>query len=138
MSVVSILGAQWGDEGKGKMVDLLSENVDCVARFQGGANAGHTILIKNEETILHQLPSGVMRDGVKCVLGNGMVVDPVLLKDEVEMVESKGLTVRNRVFISYLANVITPIHKELDSHSESELGKKAIGTTKRYRTLLYR
>lgn len=131
MSVVSILGAQWGDEGKGKMVDLLSENVDCVARFQGGANAGHTILIKNEETILHQLPSGVMRPGVKCVLGNGMVVDPILLKEEVEMVEAKGLKVRDRIFISYLANVITPLHKELDGYSESALGKQAIGTTKK-------
>jgi len=131
MSVVSILGAQWGDEGKGKIVDLLSENVQCVARFQGGANAGHTILIKNEETILHQLPSGVMRPGIKCVLGNGMVVDPVLLKEEVEMVESKGCEVRDRMFISYLANVVTPLHKELDSTSESSLGTKAIGTTKK-------
>ncbi len=131
MSIVSILGAQWGDEGKGKIVDMLSDNVDCVTRFQGGANAGHTILIKNEETILHQLPSGVMRPSVNCILGNGMVVDPVLLEEEIKMVESKGLSVKNRLFISYLANVVTPLHKELDSGSEKKLGKKAIGTTKK-------
>ena len=128
---MSILGAQWGDEGKGRIVDLLSENVQCVARFQGGANAGHTILIKNEETILHQLPSGVMRDGVKCVLGNGMAVDPVLLKEEIEMVESKGLSVRERIYISFLANVVTPLHKELDINSEKKLGSGKIGTTKK-------
>ncbi|MFP4547422.1 MAG: adenylosuccinate synthase [Fidelibacterota bacterium] len=131
MSVVSILGAQWGDEGKGKIVDMLSDNVHCVARFQGGANAGHTILIRDEETILHQLPSGVMRPEVKCVLGNGMVIDPVLLMEEIDMVEAKGLSVRDRLYISYLANVVTPLHKELDSSLESSLGKKAIGTTKK-------
>ncbi|MBN2280138.1 MAG: adenylosuccinate synthase [Candidatus Marinimicrobia bacterium] len=131
MSVVSILGAQWGDEGKGKIVDMLSENVHCVARFQGGANAGHTILIKNEETILHQLPSGVMRPNVKCVLGNGMVIDPVLLVEEIEMVEAKGCFVKNRIYISYLANVVTPLHKELDCSLESSLGTRAIGTTKK-------
>ncbi len=131
MSVVSILGAQWGDEGKGKIVDMLSDKVDCVARFQGGANAGHTILIREEETILHQLPSGVMRPDVKCILGNGMVIDPVLLMEEIDMVEGKGLSVRDRLHISYLANVVTPLHKELDSHMESSLGKKALGTTKK-------
>ncbi len=131
MSVVSILGAQWGDEGKGKIVDMLSDNVHCVARFQGGANAGHTILIRDEETILHQLPSGVMRPEVNCVLGNGMVIDPVLLMEEIDMVEDKGLSVRDRLYISYLANVVTPLHKELDSRLETSLGNKALGTTKK-------
>ncbi len=131
MSVVSILGAQWGDEGKGKIVDILCQDIDCVARFQGGANAGHTILISGEETILHQLPSGVMRKNIKCVLGNGMVIDPVALLDEIKMIEGKGLKIRNRLFISSLANVVTPLHKALDTSNETSLGEMAIGTTKK-------
>ncbi len=131
MSVLAILGAQWGDEGKGKIVDVLSEKSNLVARFQGGANAGHTIKIGNEETILHQLPSGILREKANCILGNGMVIDPIGLLEEIEIVKSKGLEIDSRIKISHLAHIVTPLHKALDCSREIELGKNAIGTTKK-------
>ena len=131
MPVLAILGGQWGDEGKGKIVDVLCETADVVVRFQGGANAGHTIQIQDQETILHQIPSGVLRQGVHCILGNGMVIDPIGLREEIELVKRRGIQTEGRLHISRLAHVVTPLHKALDSSIEHERGKAAIGTTKR-------
>jgi len=115
MPLTAVIGAQWGDEGKGKIVDILSESADLVARFQGGANAGHTVQIGTEETILHQIPSGILRSQTHCLLGNGMAFDPVGLKNEIDVVQRKGIDVRNRLHISPLAQVVTPLHKILDN-----------------------
>jgi adenylosuccinate synthase len=131
MSLTAVIGAQWGDEGKGKIVDALSESADLVARFQGGANAGHTIQIGNEETILHQIPSGILRPQTHCLLGNGMAFDPVGLQKEIGEIARKGIDVTGRLHISPLAHVVTPLHKILDAYQEQTSGAKAIGTTKR-------
>lgn len=131
MALTAVIGAQWGDEGKGKIVDTLSEATDLVARFQGGANAGHTIQIGTEETILHQIPSGILRPATHCLLGNGMAFDPVGLKNEIDEIDQKGIDVSNRLHISPLAHVVTPLHKLWDTFQENESGANAIGTTKR-------
>lgn len=131
MALTAVIGAQWGDEGKGKIVDTLSESADLVARFQGGANAGHTIQIGNEETILHQIPSGILRPKTHCLLGNGMAFDPVGLQKEIDEIARKGISVAGRLHISPLAHVVTPLHKILDAFHEKESGTNAIGTTKR-------
>lgn len=131
MSISAVLGGQWGDEGKGKIIDALCENSEVVARFQGGANAGHTILVGQEETILHQLPSGIIRENVNCILGTGMVIDPVSLMQEIVYLKKHGIRTDGRIHISLLAHVVTPIHKTLDASREASLGIKAIGTTKR-------
>ena len=131
MPLTAVIGAQWGDEGKGKIVDILSESADLVARFQGGANAGHTVQIGTEETILHQIPSGILRSQTHCLLGNGMAFDPVGLKNEIDVVQRKGIDVRNRLHISPLAQVVTPLHKILDNYYENISSARAIGTTKR-------
>ena len=127
MAISAIIGGQWGDEGKGKVVDLLSSNVDVVARYQGGANAGHTVYKDNQKIVLHQIPSGVMRSDCKCLLGNGMVIDPIELVKEFENVKSKGLTINN-IFISMNAHITSPIHKLIDINSENK-SKNKIGTT---------
>ena len=129
MSVTVLVGSQWGDEGKGKIVDILSEKFDIVARYQGGANAGHTVEIGETQYILHLIPSGILRDGVKCVIGNGVVIDPQALLDEIKILEDNGIKVEGRLFISHNAHLIMPYHKLLDSISES--GKNKIGTTGR-------
>lgn len=129
MSVTVLVGSQWGDEGKGKIVDILSEKYDIVARYQGGANAGHTVEIGEKQYILHLIPSGILRDGVKCVIGNGVVIDPKALLDEIKILEDNGINVEGRLFISHNAHLIMPYHKLLDSISES--GKNKIGTTGR-------
>jgi len=129
MSVTVLVGSQWGDEGKGKIVDILSEKYDIVARYQGGANAGHTVEIGEKQYILHLIPSGILRDGVKCVIGNGVVIDPKALLDEIKLLEDNGINVAGRLFISHNAHLIMPYHKLLDSISES--GKIKIGTTGR-------
>ena len=127
MAISAIIGGQWGDEGKGKVVDLLSSDVDVVARYQGGANAGHTVYRNNQKIVLHQIPSGVMRDDCKCLLGNGMVIDPIELVEEFENVQSKGLVINN-IFISMNAHITSPIHKLIDVNSEKKSNNK-IGTT---------
>lgn len=127
MAICAVIGGQWGDEGKGKVVDLLSSNVDVVARYQGGANAGHTIYKNNEKIVLHQIPSGVMRTDCKCLLGNGMVIDPIELVEEFENIKSKGLKIEN-IFISMNAHITSPIHKLIDVNSEKKSNNK-IGTT---------
>jgi len=127
LAISAIIGGQWGDEGKGKVVDLLSSEVDVVARYQGGANAGHTVYKNNEKIVLHQIPSGIMRSDCICLLGNGMVIDPIELVEEFENVKSKGLEVKN-VFISMNAHITSPIHKLIDINLEKKSNNK-IGTT---------
>jgi len=129
MPVHVIVGSQWGDEGKGKIVDHLSENVDIVARYQGGANAGHTVVIGEQEYILHLIPSGIFNPEVTCIIGNGVVVDPAALLEEIEMLRSFGLDIRRRLFISHNAHLIMPYHKLLDKLREENNSK--IGTTGR-------
>ena len=127
MSIFAVIGGQWGDEGKGKVVDLLSAEVDIVARYQGGANAGHTVYINNQKIVLHQVPSGVLRKDCICLLGNGMVIDPVELVKEFANVQDKGSVIDN-IFISMNAHITTPIHRLIDMNSEEKAIKK-IGTT---------
>ncbi|MCG2826656.1 MAG: adenylosuccinate synthase, partial [Thermoplasmatales archaeon] len=128
MSGTMILGSQWGDEGKGKITDYFSERSDVIVRFQGGANAGHTIVVKDETFKFHLLPSGILHPEKKSVIGNGVVVDPNILIEEIEAVEKKGIL--PNLFISKRANVIMPYHKMMDDAEEKLRGKK-IGTTKR-------
>ncbi len=129
MSVKVIVGAQWGDEGKGKIVDLLSENVDIVARYQGGANAGHTVVVGGKTYVLHLIPSGILHPKVVCVIGNGVVLDPQAFLDEVAFLESLNIEPRGRLFISHNAHLIMPYHKLIDSLKEQ--GTSKIGTTGR-------
>lgn len=128
MKNILILGSQWGDEGKGKVVDLLTENADCVVRFQGGHNAGHTLVINGEKTILRLLPSGMLRKHIKCFIGNGVVLSPSALLQEISELELKGVPVRDRLFISGACALVLPYHVALDKAKEKQ---KAIGTTGR-------
>lgn len=129
MKVTVLVGSQWGDEGKGKIVDILSEKVDIVARYQGGANAGHTVEIGDKQYILHLIPAGILREDVVCVIGNGVVIDPSALLNEIELLEKNNIKVDGRLFISQNAHLIMPYHKLLDSINES--GDNKIGTTGR-------
>src|SRR5947209_8833243 len=129
MSNVVIVGAQWGDEGKGKVVDLFTSWADVVVRYQGGANAGHTLVVGGVKTVLHLVPSGVLHPGKKCIIGNGVVVDPEALIDEIDLLKSKGLlSDPAQLTVSENAHVIFPYHKRIDSGREK---KEAIGTTGR-------
>lgn len=131
MSVNVIVGAQWGDEGKGKIVDLLSEKFDIVARYQGGANAGHTVKVADKTTVLHLIPSGILHPNTICIIGNGVVLDPVALMEEIELLEKEGIQVTGRLFISQNAHLIMPYHKLIDQASEEKQGSNRIGTTGR-------
>ncbi len=126
--VTIVVGAQWGDEGKGKIVDVLASQADIVARYQGGANAGHTLVCQGRTVVLHLIPSGILHEHVHCVIGNGVVLDPVALRQEISMLESLGVSVRGRLFISHKAHVIMPYHKLLDQAREQH---QSIGTTGR-------
>jgi len=126
-----LVGCQWGDEGKGKIVDVLSAEVDMAARYQGGNNAGHTVVIGGKKTILHLIPSGILHDDVVCLIGNGVVVDPVVLREEVASLEKAGVQVSGRLFISLNAHLILPYHRQLDKAFEQLRGKGRIGTTGR-------
>ncbi len=128
---VVVLGTQWGDEGKGKIVDLLTEKADAVVRFQGGHNAGHTLVIDGEKTALHLIPSGILRDGVKCIIGNGVVLSITALLKEMAMLEERGVPVRDRLCVSAGCPLILPIHVALDHAREAKRGDKKIGTTGR-------
>jgi adenylosuccinate synthase len=128
---VVILGAQWGDEGKGKIVDLLTERVSAVARFQGGHNAGHTLVIKGKKTVLHLIPSGILREDALCLIGNGVVLSPEALINEIAELEAQGVDVRPRVKISPATPLIMPYHIAVDKAREAAAGKGAIGTTGR-------
>jgi adenylosuccinate synthase len=128
---VVVVGTQWGDEGKGKVVDLLTERVAAVVRFQGGHNAGHTVVIDGQKTILHLIPSGVLRADVQCLIGNGVVVSPAALIDEIEMLEANGVPARERLRISEACPLLLPYHVSLDNAREKARGADAIGTTGR-------
>jgi adenylosuccinate synthase len=128
---VVVLGSQWGDEGKGKLVDLLTDHVAAVVRFQGGHNAGHTLVIDGEKTVLHLLPSGILRPNVMCYIGNGVVLSPEALLKEIQTLENKGVPVRERLRISQACPLILPMHAAIDVAREAALGINAIGTTKR-------
>ena len=128
---VVVIGTQWGDEGKGKVVDLLTENTSAVARFQGGHNAGHTVVIDGKKTVLHLIPSGILRDSVKCLIGNGVVLSPSALLEEMQMLEKNGIPARDRLFISEASALILPYHIALDQAREKARGEAAIGTTGR-------
>ena len=131
MSTVIITGAQWGDEGKGKIVDLLTEDADYIVRYQGGHNAGHTVVIGDEEFILHLIPSGILRPGKKCVIGNGVVIDPHALLTEIDGLLEKGIEVKDNLFISGRAHIIMPYHRAIEKESEKQKGSLRIGTTGR-------
>ena len=131
MPVTVVIGAQWGDEGKGKIVDLLSPQMDIVARYQGGANAGHTIKWGDEEFVLHLIPSGIFHGDTTCVIGNGVVIDPAALVEEIGQVEALGYGVEGRLKISHNAHLIMPYHKALDQARERWRDAEAIGTTGR-------
>ncbi len=128
---VVVLGTQWGDEGKGKIVDLLTEQVSAVVRFQGGHNAGHTLVIDGEKTVLHLIPSGILRENVECLIGNGVVLAPDALMKEIAELEEKGVPVRQRLRVSPACPLILPVHVALDQAREKARGKDAIGTTGR-------
>lgn len=131
MPVSVVIGAQWGDEGKGKVVDLLAPSMDIVARYQGGANAGHTIKWGDETFVLHLIPSGIFHEGTACVIGNGVVIDPKALMDEIRQIEALGYPVEGRLKISHNAHLIMPYHKALDEAKERWRDAEAIGTTGR-------
>ncbi|MEX2961878.1 adenylosuccinate synthase [Microbulbifer sp. TYP-18] len=128
---VVVLGTQWGDEGKGKIVDLLTEKVALVVRFQGGHNAGHTLVIDGEKTVLHLIPSGILRPSVTCLIGNGVVLSPEALLVEMDELQAKGVPVRERLRLSPACPLILPVHVALDQAREKARGAKAIGTTGR-------
>lgn len=128
---VVVLGTQWGDEGKGKIVDLLTESAASVVRFQGGHNAGHTLVIDGKKTVLHLVPSGILRENVKCLIGNGVVLSPDALLEEIKELEASGVPVRERLKISPSCPLILSYHEALDNAREAKLGKSAIGTTGR-------
>jgi adenylosuccinate synthase len=128
---VVVIGTQWGDEGKGKVVDLLTDKATAVVRFQGGHNAGHTLVIDGKQTVLHLVPSGVLREGVRCLIGNGVVLSPEALLEEIDMLEQNGVPAASRMGISESCPLILPYHIALDAARERARGKKAIGTTGR-------
>jgi adenylosuccinate synthase len=128
---VVVIGTQWGDEGKGKVVDLLTDRATAVVRFQGGHNAGHTLVIDGDKTVLHLVPSGILRAGVRCLIGNGVVLSPAALLTEITRLEQKGVPVRERLGISAACALILPYHVALDQARETARGDKAIGTTGR-------
>ncbi len=131
MKNVVVIGMQWGDEGKGKIVDLLAPHFDIVTRYQGGHNAGHTLIINGRKHVLHLVPSGIMHDGKMCVIGNGLVIDPAELMKEITELESHGIEVRDRLLISNRAHLILPYHRALERLSEETRGAQKVGTTLR-------
>jgi adenylosuccinate synthase len=128
---IAVLGAQWGDEGKGKIVDLLTPNFSIVARYQGGHNAGHTVYANGRKFVLRLLPSGILHEGITCVIGNGVVIDPQALFAEIDELAAAGIAVGDRLLISDKAHLILPYHRELDLLSEARRGERKIGTTSR-------
>ncbi len=127
----AVLGCQWGDEGKGKIVDLLASDADIIARFQGGANAGHTIIVGDEKYVFHLIPSGIIHPEKTCYIGNGVVLDPLGLKEELDLLAEKGIDYHGRLWISPAANLVLPYHKLIDAVQEKNRGTGSIGTTKR-------
>ena len=128
---VAIVGLQWGDEGKGKIVDILTDGFDCVARYQGGHNAGHTVNFGGHRHVLHLVPSGIFHEGVACVVGGGVVLDPIAFIEELDGLEAAGITIKGRLFISNRCHVILPYHRAVEAAMENQLGDRKIGTTSR-------
>jgi adenylosuccinate synthase len=129
---LAVVGAQWGDEGKGKIVDILSEGYDCVARYQGGHNAGHTVSVGNRRHVLHLIPSGIFQPNVKCVIGGGVVLDPLALIEESQAIQSSmEISLEGRLFVSNRCHLILPYHRVLEAAIEKQLGERRIGTTSR-------
>ncbi|HLB02557.1 MAG TPA: adenylosuccinate synthase [Nitrospiria bacterium] len=131
MANIVVVGTQWGDEGKGKIVDLLTQEADLVVRYQGGHNAGHTVVIGEEQFILHLIPTGILHTGKKCVIGNGVVVDPAALIEEVDALRKRGIQVGGRLFVSDKSHLIMPYHRAIEKESEAHKGTRKIGTTGR-------
>ncbi|MFI5304774.1 MAG: adenylosuccinate synthetase, partial [Nitrospiria bacterium] len=131
MSTLIIVGAQWGDEGKGKIVDILSEEADLIVRYGGGHNAGHTVMVNNETFILHLIPSGILHKGKICIIGNGVVLDPAAFIEEKEILIKKGIEISRNLWISKNAHLIMPYHRAIDRESENLKGTRKIGTTGR-------
>jgi len=131
MPVLSVIGTQWGDEGKGKILDLIAERADVVVRYQGGANAGHTVVVGQEKFVFHLLPSGILHEGKRNVIASGVVLDAGQLLDEIEGFEKRGIRIRERLFVSAAAHLVFPYHKALDRASEGVKGGMRIGTTGR-------
>ena len=126
-----LVGAQWGDEGKGKIIDFLTDEADIVVRSQGGNNAGHTIVIGGDKYVLHLIPSGILRRSKICVIGNGVVIDPVSLVGEIEGLRARGVKITKNLLISDAAHIVLPYHRALDEQKEAQKGRNKIGTTKR-------
>ncbi|MFW6286997.1 MAG: adenylosuccinate synthase, partial [Candidatus Sumerlaeota bacterium] len=131
MSTLAIIGTQWGDEGKGKIVDIIARQADVVARYQGGNNAGHTVVHGDKQYILHLIPSGILHENCKCLIGNGVVVDPEALEKEIQELADLGIVVNGRLFLSDGAHVVLPYHRLLDAAQEKQRGEGKIGTTGR-------
>ena len=131
MANTILIGAQWGDEGKGKIIDVLTESADVVVRTQGGNNAGHTVFLGPKKYVLHLIPSGILRKGKRCVIGNGVVIDPIGLVGEIEGLRKQGVKCAGQLFVSETAHIVMPYHRELDAQREVLKGKNKIGTTKR-------
>src|SRR5687767_12050420 len=131
MANTILVGAQWGDEGKGKIIDVLTEQADIVVRTQGGNNAGHTVFIGKQKYVLHLVPSGILRKRKLCVVGNGVVIDPISLVAEIDGLRRFGVKCEGNLFISETAHLVFPYHRELDAQRETLKGKNRIGTTKR-------
>jgi len=131
MANTILVGAQWGDEGKGKIIDVLTNDADVVVRTQGGNNAGHTVYIGKQKYVLHLIPSGILRKGKICVIGNGVVIDPIGLVEEINGLKKLGVHIDGNLFISETAHLVFPYHRELDEQREIFKGKNKIGTTKR-------
>jgi len=131
ISTLVVVGSQWGDEGKGKITDLLSEEVDIIVRYQGGCNAGHTVVKGEKQFIFHLVPSGILHRGKKCLIGGGVVVDPESLLQEIDDLRQKGIEIKNNLYLDYKAQVVFPYHKDLDEVKERERGQDKLGTTKR-------
>ena len=131
MANTILVGAQWGDEGKGKIIDVLTEEADVIVRSQGGNNAGHTVFVGRQKYVLHLVPSGILHKGKQCVIGNGVVVDPVSLVEEIEGLRKLGVRVSKNLFLSETAHIVLPYHRELDAQREVLKGRNKIGTTKR-------
>src|SRR5207247_3989796 len=131
MANTILVGAQWGDEGKGKIIDVLTNDADVVVRTQGGNNAGHTVYIGQQKYVLHLIPSGILRKGKVCVIGNGVVIDPISLVEEINRLRKLGVHIDGNLFLSETAHLVFPYHRELDAQREILKGKNKIGTTKR-------
>ena len=129
MKVDVLLGLQWGDEGKGKIVDVLTPNYDVISRFQGGPNAGHTLEFNNVKHVLHTIPSGIFRKNKINIIGNGVVIDPIIFKKEIDKLKDSGFDISDNLYVSKKAHLILPTHRLLDAASEEKKGKTKIGST---------